>query len=413
MAQKNNRKFWDAPWGYGESFLIGISLMIIGFAFEAIHSNPNTVNLIYPYNLYILISYCGFLVVLYKWFSHWIIIRWLTKIPASITSIVLVTALVMTMGIIPQVPSPNNFISTFGLNHLTTNFAFYFILFFFLTCLGLISIKRIAQWKWSNLGFIINHLGLFIALLAGFLGSGDLQRLSLDLYEGQPSIFAFNSKGDKTELPFAVYLKDFQIEEYAPKLALVDNTKGEVVHNNGKNLFLIEKGIQYSFDRYTVEIIEFFTSSSRVANGYYFVNEKGSPPSAKIQVVNTETKEIKEGWICSGSFKHPFEALKINNDFSFVMTLPEAKKFSSDVSILNPDGSRIETVLEVNKPYSYKGYNLYQLSYNEKMGKWSNLSTIELVKDPWLPAIYTGVFMMIAGAIYMLWIGNNIKDEKE
>lgn len=412
MTQKKiNRKFWDTPWGYGESFLIGITLMLIGFAFEAINKNPNTLQLIFPYNVYCLIGYVGILFVLYRWFSHWVIIRWLTKIPASITSIVLLTLLVMLMGIIPQVPTTNTLITTFGLDHLTTNTAFYFILFFFLTCLGFISLKRLLQWKWSNTGFIINHLGLFIALIAGFLGSGDLQRLSLDLYEGHPSIYAFNSTGVKTELPFAVYLKDFQIEEYAPKLALVDNVKGEVVHNNGKNLFLIEKGNQYFFNQYTVDILEYFPSSSRVMDGYYFVNEKGSPPSAKIRVTNTDTKEEKEGWICSGSFKHPFEALKMNSDFSFVMTLPEAKKFSSEVSILNPDGTRLETTLEVNKPFSYKGYKLYQLSYNEKMGKWSNLSTIELVRDPWLPAIYTGIFMMIAGAIYMLWIGNNLKED--
>lgn len=412
MTQKKiNRKFWETPWGYKESFLIGISLMVIGFVFEAISTNSHPVELVYPYNLYILIGYCGILFVLYRWFSNWIIIRWLTKVPASITSITLLTALVMCMGIIPQVPSTNPIVSKFGLDHLTTNSAFYLILLFFQTCLGLITIKRLLQWKWSNLGFIINHLGLFIALLAGFLGSGDLQRLSLDVYEGHPSIYAYSISGEKVELPFAVYLKDFQIEEYAPKLALVDNVKGEVVHNNGKNLFLIEKGITYSFNEYTVEILEYFSSSSRVMDGYYFVNEKGSPPSAKIKVTNTNTQETKEGWICSGSFKHPFEALKISTEHSFVMTLPEAKKFSSEVSILNPDGSRLETTLEVNKPFSYKGYKLYQLSYNEKMGKWSNLSTIELVKDPWLPTIYTGIFMMIAGAIYMLWVGNNIKEQ--
>lgn len=409
--KKNNRKFWDTPWGYGESFLIGCSLILLGLAFEAFTAHQNPLQLIYPYNLYILLSYCGVLVVLYHWFSDWIIIRWLTKVPASITSITLVTLVVMAMGIIPQTPSVYPIISTLGLDHITTHSAFYLTILFFLTCLGLISIKRIYQWKWSNLGFIVNHLGLFIALLAGILGSGDLERLSLDLYEGHPSIYAYNAIGTKTELPFAVYLNDFKIEEYAPKLALVDNSKGEIVHNNGKNLFLIEKESQYSYDNYSVEILDFLSSSSRVKDGYFFVNEKGSPPSAKIRVTNHITHTITEGWVCSGSFKHPFEALKVSDEYSFVMTLPEAKKFSSDVSILNPDGSRLETMLEVNKPFSYKGYKLYQLSYNEKMGKWSNLSTIELVKDPWLPIVYIGMFMMIAGAIYMFWVGNNIKNQ--
>ena len=90
------------------------------------------------------------------------------------------------------------------------------------------------------------------------------------------------------------------------------------------------------------------------------------------------------------------------------MTIPEVKKFSSDIDILTKEGKRINTVLEVNKPYKYKGWKIYQLSYDDKMGKWSDLSVLELVKDPWLPIIYIGIFMMIAGAIYMFWTGNKI-----
>jgi hypothetical protein len=52
------------------------------------------------------------------------------------------------------------------------------------------------------------------------------------------------------------------------------------------------------------------------------------------------------------------------------------------------------------------GWKLYQLSYDERFGKYSPTSTIELVKDPWLPVVYLGVFMMIAGAIYLFFIGN-------
>ena len=48
---------------------------------------------------------------------------------------------------------------------------------------------------------------------------------------------------------------------------------------------------------------------------------------------------------------------------------------------------------------------MYQLSYDEKFGKWSKLSVIELVRDPWLPVVYTGIFMMIIGAVYLIFKG--------
>lgn len=39
------------------------------------------------------------------------------------------------------------------------------------------------------------------------------------------------------------------------------------------------------------------------------------------------------------------------------------------------------------------------MSYDETKGKWSRMSVFELVRDPWLPIVYTGILMMIAGAI--------------
>jgi len=402
------RNLWENPWGYVESFFIGFGLIVTGFFLEVFVASDNAFTLTYPYNVFFLVGYISLLFVLFKWFSTSQLVRWLTKVPASISSIVLITMLVMIMGIIPQVSSENNIINNLGLNHITSNWAFLLILFQFLTCLGLISIKRILQFKWSNFGFILNHVGLFLALIAGILGTGDLQRLSINVYEGKPSWIATDTQKNEIELPFAFYLNDFLIDEYNPKLALVDNNTGSVVHNDGKNLYLVEKGETYYFNNFEVKINEFLSASGRIGNRYEPVNEIGSPPSAFITVKNTETDSIQSGWISSGSFRYPYESFKISDDYSMVMTIPEVEKFSSDIDILTKDGERISTILEVNKPFSYKGWKIYQLSYDDKKGKWSELSVLELVKDPWLPLIYIGIFMMIAGAFYMFWMGNKI-----
>ena len=416
MSENNikiQRNLWENPWGYIESFFIGIGLIITGLFLEVFSTSNNVFTLSYPYNVIFLIGYIVVLFVLYKWFTNSQIIRWLTKVPASISSIVLVTVLVMIMGIIPQIPSENKIINNLGLNHITSNWAFLLILFQFLTCLGLISIKRILQFKWSNFGFVLNHTGLFLALTAGVLGTGDLQRLSINVYEGKPSWVATDQQKKEIELPFAFFLKDFLIDEYNPKLALVDNKTGSIAHNDGKNLYLVEKGETYYFNNFEVKIDNFLSNAIRFGMRYEAVNEIGSPPAAKVTVKNIENDSIKTAWISSGSFRYPYESLKISEEYSVVMTIPEVKKFSSDIDILTKEGERISTVLEVNKPFKYKGWKIYQLSYDDKMGKWSNLSVLELVKDPWLPLIYIGIFMMIAGAIYMFWMGNKITKNQE
>ncbi len=403
---------WENSWGYVESFFIGFGLIVTGFFLEVFVTTSNSFTLSFPYNLVFLASYILILFVLYQWFSTAPLIKWLTRVPASISSISLLTMMVMIMGIIPQVTSESDFINNLGLNQITSNWAFLLILFQFLTCLGLISVKRILQFKWSNFGFILNHLGLFLALIAGVLGTGDLQRLSINVYEGEPSWIATDANRNEVELPFAFFLKDFFIEQYNPKLALVENNTGRISHNDGKNLYLVEKGETYYFNNFEIEINDFLPNSGRVGARYEPVNEIGSPPAAKIAVKNIETDTIQAGWISSGSFRYPYESFKISEDYSVVMTIPEVKKFSSEIDILTKEGERISAILEVNKPFYYNGWKIYQLGYDDKMGKWSNLSVLELVKDPWLPLIYIGIFMMIAGALYMLWMGNKITKDQ-
>ena len=91
------------------------------------------------------------------------------------------------------------------------------------------------------------------------------------------------------------------------------------------------------------------------------------------------------------------------------MTQPTPKEFTSKVEVITGDGKCDTTLIKVNKPMKVKGWKLYQLSYDEKLGKYSTLSVIEAIKDPWLPLIYTGIFMVLAGAFYLLWMGRNPK----
>lgn len=412
MIEQKQRNLWDKPWGYVESFIIGLGLMVAGFALEISTPSLSAFKLIFPYNLYILISYCILLFVAHKWLGHFQIIRWLTKVPAAITSICLVTFLVLIMGIVPQVPSESQFINTLGLNHITTNWAFILILIVFLSNLGLITIKRFFQFSISNIGFILNHLGLFLALTAGVLGSGDLQRMTIDTKENQPSWIALDEENNPIELPFAFFLKDFRLEEYPPKLALVDNKTGDLHFNDGKNLYLIENEKSYEFGDFEIKINNYLTSSGRIGDRYAFVNEIGSPPAALVEVIDKKKDSIINGWISCGSFSRQPQSLKINEQISLVMTVPEAKKFSSDITILTQDETKTDVTLEVNKPYKFEGWKIYQYSYDDSLGKWSDISVLEMVKDPWLPVIYIGIFMMIAGAIYMFWIGNTKNKEE-
>ncbi len=88
------------------------------------------------------------------------------------------------------------------------------------------------------------------------------------------------------------------------------------------------------------------------------------------------------------------------------------KRFASDIQILTQTGKNIETTVEVNKPVEVDGWKIYQYGYDTQMGAMSQTSILELVSDPWLPLVYTGIYMMLAGAVCMFLFGSRKKTAK-
>ena len=86
------------------------------------------------------------------------------------------------------------------------------------------------------------------------------------------------------------------------------------------------------------------------------------------------------------------------------------KRFASEIQILTKSGKKIETIVDVNKPVEGEGWKIYQYGYDTQMGAMSQTSILELVRDPWLPAVYTGIYMMLAGAVCMFIFGNKKKN---
>ena len=88
------------------------------------------------------------------------------------------------------------------------------------------------------------------------------------------------------------------------------------------------------------------------------------------------------------------------------------KRFASDIQILTQTGKNIETTVEVNKPVEVDGWKIYQYGYDTQMGAMSQTSILELVSDPWLPLVYTGIYMMLAGDVCMFIFGSRKKSAK-
>jgi len=95
----------------------------------------------------------------------------------------------------------------------------------------------------------------------------------------------------------------------------------------------------------------------------------------------------------------------LSNELSIAMTQISPKKYSSNIRMYHSMDNYEDFYIEVNKPVKINGWKIYQTGYDERMGRWSETSIIELVRDPWLTAVYIGIFMILFGTLYLIWMG--------
>jgi hypothetical protein len=201
-------------------------------------------------------------------------------------------------------------------------------------------------------------------------------------------------------------LVKFHIQEFPPKLGIIDPGTGKL-KTTGDNLLEAKTGMQGQLGNWDVKVEKFIENALKDSAGYDTTSMRGSAPAVLLTARNLQTREIKTGWVTAGSFMIETELLVLSENQAIAMTIPQPKKFSSDIKAYH-DNSKIDKMdIEVNKPGNLNGWTLYQSGYNEEMGKWSTTSILQLIKDPWLPVVYIGIFMILAGSLYLVWTGRS------
>lgn len=83
------------------------------------------------------------------------------------------------------------------------------------------------------------------------------------------------------------------------------------------------------------------------------------------------------------------------------------KRYASDIEVVSKSGNTYTATVDVNHPAKVEGWTIYQYGYDTEQGAQSNMSILELVRDPWLPYVYTGIFLMLAAAVLLLFKRQN------
>jgi len=304
---------WTKPYGMKEGFLIGGGLIIAGVMLQLSAGPVDWDAFRWPVNGIVLAGFLALIATIFllrkKMYGFQFIGTYKTAIPALVYAVVLT----IIMGLMRQT------VDGTWLNNMLSFWPFVLIYVYIAVILGQIILRRIINCQLSiinlkrDIPFLLNHLGLFLAMTTATLGNADMQRLKMITVKGEPEWRALTSQQQIVEMPIAIELKEFIMETY----------------------------------------------------------DDGSPRRFASDIIVT-----------------PRNSLTSNH---------------------SPLTSNIVATVEVNKPVEVEGWKIYQYGYDTQMGAMSQYSILELVSDPWLPLVYTGIYMMLAGAVCLFAFGKKTK----
>ena len=392
-----------SKFGYKESFIITFIIVLSGFVIEYLSGGKGVVLPGFPYNFYILVGFMVYIIATYKLLPK-ATIRTLTDIPMTVASISGFTLLVLLMGFLKQDDTAvSPFVRNLGLSHINRSWPYMLSAILLLYILGLVTLKRLNRFTWRNVAFFFNHFGLWLVIAAASLGTGDFIRFSMPIDSGEISNLGVTADNTFVKTPFTIKLNKFTIKTYPSELVLFDPSNRMILNNDAQD-YSVAQGKVFKHNNLEIKILQYLTNAQKTQNG--FVAAADSIHGQYAALIQVTGKGInKKGWISSGNYQTPATVMNISHHIAATLNMPPEKEYISNISIIDKDTTINNIDIKVNKPYKYKGFKIYQQSYDESKGRWATTSVLELVRDPWLPVVYSGFIMLIVGSIFMFWLG--------
>lgn len=414
-----SRPIWQGRWGWLEGCLIVAGLAVVGLALHlTLGPVPriafaSPVNAVWGVLLILAIGIYRYKARGYRFFAGYI---------ATLTSIAALMGITILMGLTKQVPPSTgmelaNPIHRLGLSAILSTWYFLLLYVYMLFVLGCVTLERIIalvqsrgpgrQLGLRNLAFVMNHLGLFVALLFGLMASADIERyrMQVDSESEYPEWRAINEDTGKLEdLSLAIELRHFDITEYPPKLMIITNDAGRALPLERPEHLSADSTLSTgAVAGWHLEVLDYLPYSAAIVTrdsiAFTEFRSVGAVHSAKVRATEPSGSKSIVGWVSAGSHLFPYRSLPLTDSLSLVMAEPEPKQYSSDVYLYAENGDVDSAIIRVNSPLKYRDWYIYQLNYDRAKGRWSTMSEFELVRDRWLWGVYLGIGMLILGAI--------------
>lgn len=406
---------WTKPWRLTEGIVIGCGLVITGLLLQCTMGAIDWKLFAWPVNIFVLALFVIAATMMHLMRKRSYVCQWLSSHDAAISSMGWAALLTIIMGLTRQAAGTatgheHSLVDLIGINRCLSWWPFVLIYVWLTLSLALTVLRRASMFTLRNILFMVMHTGLLMVLLCGTLGSADMQRLKMMTKTGQPEWRAQDDQGNIHELDLAISLKSFSIDEYPPKLMIADIKTGDALPA-GKPVHAVldSVGATGNLMGWNIKVVKLYTHAAAVFDStsvnYVDWFSHGATTAAFIEATKGD-KKISD-WISCGSFMFPSKEVRLDSAACLFMPELEPLRYASAVKVLTKSGLSLEDTITVNKPLDVEQWKIYQLDYDREMGRWSDTSVFELVTDPWLPILYTGIVLLLLGAVLMFLIPAN------
>jgi cytochrome c biogenesis protein len=279
-------------------------------------------------------------------------------------------------------------------------------------------------------GSMLTHLSMLLILAGAVVRGVWGQKGYIELREGDTKAQFVVDDGEKP-LPFALHLSKFEVETYAPQVKSGPGTE------DGNQLLIawpdrnlqarlpIKLDVEQQFAEFRIKVLKYVPDFVIDMATKEVTSRSNEPRNPAILVAVDGPTYRNHRWLFA---KFP----------DFVMHTPDGqptgpcplemvyedraaarprvvdgpiKSFKSTLDVVEGDDAVVQgRIIEVNSPFTYKGYTFYQAGYNPDDLSYTSL---EVVKDPGVKIVYAGFSLLIVGLFVVFYLNPWLNGQKE
>ncbi len=251
------------------------------------------------------------------------------------------------------------------------------------------------------IGYLLLHTSLIILFAGGTVSALGEQKGFVQIWEGRASnrFWSWNDAAWR-ELPFTVALDRFTVqryEGYGTPTVLASIPEEFYTQEFPADL---KQTFRVGTDGYRVTPLRYLPDFSLDIQSGHAISRSEEPNNPALLVEIQGDRGTERRWLFA---RHPELQMAKDSRLKLLFRWQpiKVKQYTSEVRILESSQQVRRATISVNQPFRYRGWRIYQTSYDPQENRWSGF---QVSNDPGIKIVMPGFLGLVAGVVIMLGI---------